>query len=183
MSRRKGIQLCYPLEEKRLAKWEPPYICQPKLDGIRCRAVPYTGSVDSGHILLTSEENIIYHMQHIHLDLWNLPTHEYDGELYAHHLSFDEITSRTSRETNPHPDRTSIQYHIFDIKTSQFQGQRTLALKEIEIMHGSTDSIQFVPSYLANNFEQVLEYYQEFIEEGYEGIIVSISIDVLKQVG
>jgi len=34
--KRAGVQLCYPFEEKRLAKWEPPYIVQPKLDGERC---------------------------------------------------------------------------------------------------------------------------------------------------
>ena len=35
----KGIMKCYPFEEKRLAEWNPPYICQPKYDGVRCRAI------------------------------------------------------------------------------------------------------------------------------------------------
>ena len=39
MGKRTGIMLCYPFEEKRLNKWNPPYIIQPKLDGERCRAV------------------------------------------------------------------------------------------------------------------------------------------------
>ena len=40
--KRSGIQLAYPLEESRLAKWAPPYITQPKLDGVRCRMLRHT---------------------------------------------------------------------------------------------------------------------------------------------
>ena len=36
----KGIMKASPFEEKRLTKWNPPYIIQPKYDGFRCRAIP-----------------------------------------------------------------------------------------------------------------------------------------------
>jgi len=82
----KGIMKCYPFEEKRLAKWQPPYIVQPKYDGVRCRAVPIPGG---GYILLSSEENVIYSVPHI-LDWLNRVqlTTELDGELYCHGMSF-----------------------------------------------------------------------------------------------
>ncbi len=176
MSRRKGIQLCYPLEESRLAKWEPPYICQPKSDGDRCRAVPYADS----NILLSSEENPIYYMQHIHEELLKLPQQEYDGELYAHHLNHDEIRSRVSRELNPHPLRREIEYHIFDIINSNPQIRRTIELKELEILH-DLDYVKFVPSYLAETFDQVWAYYEEFVEDGYEGIIIRDSFSHYKR--
>ena len=48
-----GIMKAYPFSEDRLAKWEPPYVVQPKYDGVRCRAVP----LDNGsYLLLSSEE-------------------------------------------------------------------------------------------------------------------------------
>ena len=176
MSRRKGIQLCYPLEESRLAKWTPPFICQPKLDGDRSRAVPYGDS----NILLSSEENPFYYMNHIHEELITLPRWEYDGELYAHHLPHNEIHSRVSRELNPHPLRREIEYHIFDIINSGIQAQRTVELRDLEILH-TLEYVKFVPSYLAYTFNQVWAYYEEFIIEGYEGIIVRDSASFYKR--
>ena len=54
--KRKGIMLCYPFEEKRLNKWAPPYLVQPKLDGERMRAILDT---EGKCTLLSSEENEI----------------------------------------------------------------------------------------------------------------------------
>ena len=75
----KGIMKAYPFEEKRLAKWEPPYIVQPKYDGVRCRAVP----LDNGDfLLLSSEENPIFSVPHINEALkCCAPQWELDGEL------------------------------------------------------------------------------------------------------
>jgi hypothetical protein len=90
----KGIMKCYPFEEKRLAKWSPPYIVQPKYDGVRCRAIP----TQSGYILLSSEENVIFSVPHLNQIFNALHLNcELDGELYCHGMSFEEIVSITSR--------------------------------------------------------------------------------------
>ena len=109
----KGIMKCVPFEEKRLAKWEPPYICQPKYDGVRCRAVP----VPSGYMLLSSEENVIFSVPHINkvLDKLKGTRLELDGELYLHGMSFEEIVSITSRTVNLHPNYKRMNFHIFDV--------------------------------------------------------------------
>ncbi len=91
MSRRKGIMLCYPMEEKRLEKWDSwPVICQPKLDGLRCKAEIST----SGQVfLVSSEENPFFSVPHIvrslrdRKDLWGKTL---DGELYSKKLSFEQ---------------------------------------------------------------------------------------------
>jgi ATP-dependent DNA ligase len=173
MTRRTGIMLCYPFEEKRLARWSKPYICQPKLDGVRSRAVHIPGSIDSSYMLLTSEENSIYHMDHIRKELNYLnSTREFDGELYAHHLDFDEITSRALRDINPHPLRQEIEYHIFDIVNSEMQSHRTGLLIDLSITHANLEYVKFVPTSLAWSFEEVWDLYEEFVAQGYEGIIV-----------
>ena len=49
-SRWHGIMKAVPFEEKRLAKWKPPYIVQPKFDGNRCINEP----LENSSLLLTS---------------------------------------------------------------------------------------------------------------------------------
>jgi ATP-dependent DNA ligase len=104
MSRRSGIMLCYPFEEKRLLKWDcRSVLVQPKLDGERCRAVITNGNVQ----LLTSENNEIYSAPHIVEALsanFKEETIELDGELYIHNADFSEIHSIRGRTVNLHED-------------------------------------------------------------------------------
>jgi len=62
-AKRAGVMLCYPFEEKRLLKWSPPYIVQPKLDGVRCRAV-WAYELNS-YVLLSSTQHQIVSVPHI----------------------------------------------------------------------------------------------------------------------
>ena len=163
----KGIMKCYPFEEKRLFKWRPPFIVQPKYDGVRCRAV----HTETGYLLLSSEENIIFSVPHLNelLDkIGNLPE-ELDGELYCHGMNFEDIVSITSRTVNLHPDHKRIQYHVFDVVNCDRQIQRTL---DIEKLRGLSPWLAVAPYYLCNDLEDVLSAYDKIIESGYEGIIV-----------
>ena len=158
---------CVPFEEKRLAKWHPPYIVQPKYDGVRCRAI----RTDTGYILLSSEENLIFSVPHLNelLDkIANLPP-ELDGELYCHGMSFEEVVSVTSRTVNPHPDYKRIQFHAFDIVNNDPQFKRTI---DLEKLHGLSPWLAISPYYLCEDLDGVLRAYELVIEKGYEGIIV-----------
>ena len=162
----KNIMKAYPFETKRLDKWEPPYIIQPKYDGIRCRAV----RIESGYILLSSEENLIFSVPHINVALNDLNLNvELDGELYHHGMSFEQITSITSRTRNLHPDHTKIKFHLFDVVTNDHQVERLKAVKEIGEM-----SRWIIPSpfWVCNNLEEIMVIYNQLIKDGYEGIIV-----------
>ena len=63
-ARRKGIMLCAPLEEKRLLRWTPPYLVQPKLNGERCRAI----HTPEGYILVSSEG---FDQRHFGIIFWD----------------------------------------------------------------------------------------------------------------
>jgi ATP-dependent DNA ligase len=169
MTERKGIQLCYPFEEKRLTKWTPPFLVQPKLDGERCRAICDHGEI---HLLSSSEQEIVS-VPHINEDLsrlfTNSPRIELDGELYCHGLSFDEIQSRVSRTANYHPEYGDITYHVFDVVNSEPQLERLYRLYDLCL---DSDYIRKVPSEATGTLDEVMEAYQKFISEGYEGIVI-----------
>jgi ATP-dependent DNA ligase len=166
--RRSGIMLAYPFEEKRLAKWAPPYLVQPKLDGERCRAVLRNGSVT----LFSSEENEILSVPHItrtlETSLNGLPDMELDGELYSHGLNLQEIHSIVSRKVDLHPNFESMNYHIFDLVQDGPTVQRITklyALPPIEFVYK-------VPFQICHNFDQVMAQLEWSMSEGFEGIIV-----------
>ncbi len=165
--RRKDIMLCYPFEEKRLAKWEPPYIVQPKLDGVRCRAV----EDGTGYYkLLSSEGNEIVSVPHINKALNDLAVRiELDGELYQHGWSFEEVVSVTSRTVNLHEEFWRAEYHVFDTaEPGRSQLERIQTVQAIPFKF----PIQAVNISIASSFDDVMRAYDDFIGAGYEGIVV-----------
>ena len=171
MAERKGIMLCYPFEEKRLQKWQSPYLVQPKLDGERCRAILDHGEV---HLLSSSEQEIVS-VPHINQQLSRLCTNskriELDGELYVHGTSFDEIQSIVSRTTNLHPEHEKIEYHVFDlVHETKSQWERILIVKSL--LESEVGNIRRVPELITENLDDILRAYDKVIESGYEGIVV-----------
>lgn len=166
---RKGIMLCYPFEESRLAKWEPPFIIQPKLDGDRARAIIRNKVVT----LLSSEENVITSVPHINrsLEAMNLPDCELDGELYRHGLNHQLIHGIASRTVNLHSQFDDLEFHVFDMVNEKRQ---LLRLADLAIIssHFHPSPVHMVNFYLADDLDGVLRAYDKILEEGYEGIVV-----------
>lgn len=166
--KRSGILLCYPFEEKRLAKWEPPYIVQPKYDGVRCRAVQIP---NGNYILLSSEENIYFSVPHINKELEKLHITnnlELDGELYHHGMSFEKIVSITSRTVNL-ANNKDIQYHLFDLINDSSQIERLLQLEEFNSL---SQYIKVSPYWICNSLDEIMKVYDKIIKLNYEGIII-----------
>lgn len=169
--RRTGIQLAYPLEEKRLAKWNPPFIVQPKLDGERCRAViDQQGTVS----LFSSEANVIESVPHIteYLQSLNLKSVEFDGELYRHGLDLNEIQSIVSTKIGLHPAFDDIQLHVFDlVDEAKPQASRIQLLEGFQSSLPS-DCVEIVPFKLVHSYDEIMGLLDWSLEEGYEGVIV-----------
>jgi len=178
MGKRQGIMLAYPFEESRLAKWTPPYLIQPKLDGDRCWN--QVDDLDPHNVrcdLITSEGNIYQSVPHINKELEssrykNLPL---DGELYNHDLYLEGghelIFSIVSRTVNLHPRHSEMEFHVFDFKTSTLaQAERLNFLQEMEVDFPS--HVKLVPMRIANTLDDIKRIYDGFIKIGYEGIIV-----------
>jgi len=168
MGKREDIMLCHPFEEKRLNKWNQwPVIVQPKLDGVRCRAL---FSAD-GVTLLSSEKNEFTSVPHIQGELHNLllpaNTYETDGELYVHGMEFEEIDSMVSRTVNLHPRFQEMEYHIFDVVNECMQGQRITQTKDL--IHNHIKPVEYK---IAHSMQEIMHWYHYYLDLDYEGIIV-----------
>lgn len=179
-TKRQGIMLCQPFEEKRLLKWQQELvITQPKLDGERCRAIKHGTHVQ----LLSSEMNEILSVPHINeqLALANLPDGEFDGELYFHGMNFNDIHSIVSRKTNLHPDFMKMEFHLFDLINNEDQTTRSMQLLEIwKDLYAS--HIKLVPFNITKaDTESILFQMNIFNTHGYEGIIVRHPFNVYER--
>lgn len=173
MTKRAGIQLCYPFEERRLSKWRSPYIIQPKLDGDRCRAIiDAEGSV----LLVSSELNVYSSVPHINdaLAKMGLRDIELDGELYIHGAPHNEIHSIVSRSAaNIHSDYKLAEFHAFDVVTHLPQVERTRLLIDLfPNQKRNFSPIQLVPSRIVNNLEEIMAVQDEYARLGYEGFVL-----------
>jgi ATP-dependent DNA ligase len=167
----KGIMKCVPFEEKRLAKWQPPYIVQPKLDGDRCRNLP----LGDHSVLLSSEENIFYSVPHINQQLVNLSLHriELDGELYNHDIhaegGHELIHSICSRSMNLHERYDDMEFWIFDIKVRGIsQMERIHMLNKLQ----SSQNVRISPYWICDTLDDIKRVYDSLVDKGFEGIVV-----------
>ena len=165
---------CYPFEEKRLAKWEPPYIVQPKYDGDRGKGYPLP---QGGYIFLTSEENPVLLLPHINEALLNsnLTDVILDGEFYNHHLFLEGghelIHGIVSRTKNIHPRYKEMEFHLFDVEDEEPQ---TIRLRTVVGIGGmDIPYIKPAPYWLCSNLDEVKKAYDNIVNIlGYEGIII-----------
>jgi len=163
----KNIMKCYPFEERRLLKWKPPFIIQPKYDGFRCRAV----KTPSGEwLLLSSEENPFFSVPHIneHLKSIKMADIELDGELYIHGMSFDKLSSILSRTQNLHHNSHYVKFHIFDYVSPEMCGER---LANLAKYLPQTPLLKLSPYWLCSSLTEIMKVYNELIRQNYEGII------------
>lgn len=158
-------------EEKAKAKY--PLFSQPKLDGIRCIAKADGMWTRNGKPILSAP--------HIYEALKPLfeanPNLIFDGELYCDKLAndFNKIVSLV-KKSKPTPEDLKesaevIQYHIYDLPsdTGNFM-QRNLSLQFMELPQCCVK----VVTHVVNNEDEVMQYYGEYVEQGYEGQMLRV---------
>ena len=164
--KREGIMLCYPADDKRLAKLPKTVLVQPKLNGERCRVEWFHGEP----VLLSSYGNEFKYLDHIKEELVKYPELEWDGELYVHGWSRERVHSAVSRKVTTNTDSALVQFHIFDV-----QDHSLTQLSRLKVAAQTVDIAQTkvltVPT-LSIQRELWLEYCKFYIEQGYEGIII-----------
>lgn len=157
------------------------YLIQPKLDGVRCLALMVNGKVT-----LMSRGGNYYYMPHIEREvepiLAKFNNFILDGELYIHNTAFERISglcrlglNAESVQSSIIDEKSIIEYHIYDIfdeNKSLKQHERTSFLLEAHEQFKSLYNIRFVNTELVTSKEQIKEYHDNFVEDGYEGAIL-----------
>lgn len=163
-----------------------PCYVQPKLDGIRCLIYMKNGELcfqSRNHSLLqpfphlVEEINAIFSKSTEPLIL--------DGELYTHDLTFQQITSIVRKKD--HPDLFKVQYHLYDLylpdKTYKERYEMINHLTgwcPMNSLPKLTNVIRVTTS-VAQNREQIEQCHNEFVKDGYEGLMVRMPKGLYRQ--
>jgi hypothetical protein len=169
-------------KEKGFSSAKFPMYGQPKINGLRCFVY-----LDEGEVKMKSKEGEQYKVEHIinwfkdRLDLFidmNGRPIVYDGELYIHNCKLQYIRSAVVK---PNFDTAMITYEVYDIAVPNFSNAvRYSVLKQklhecFDIVNGQyidTVPVRYVKTFKMINDAHVQAKCDEFIEQGYEGIIL-----------
>lgn len=156
--------------EKLFNKLPKPVYIQPKIEGDRLRTI----LSKKGISLLSSGGKERSSIPHIKRELKDCGWigEELDGELYRHGMRHSEIRSIVSRTKNIHPNYKSMEYHIFDCVNEKMpQNVRFLFLSSF-FAENNFKYIKLVPTYAVDTLQDLQSYYNQFVAQGYEGIII-----------
>lgn len=146
-----------------------PAFVQPKLNGVRCLAK----KVSEDKITYTSRGNKSYDATLQHLTPKLLPLMRVgqimDGEIYIHGETFQQIIRLVKKLR---PESVTLQYHIYDIASSK-QGFVSRHAELIEMFTCSPCiELVLVETRQVKSEAEVYTNHNEFVQDGYEGIIV-----------
>ena len=161
--------LAYKFSEQE-KKIKYPALAQPKLDGHRC-----TSQFDGGIVTMWSRtRKPILTIPHIVKCLENCGLADrFDGELYNHDYrdNFEDLTSLITPD-EPKEGYEVIQYHVYDLALPNLTNyERYLILKNMRPAFEGTP-VHIVETRIVNNKEELMQAYEDFMEQGYEGAIV-----------
>jgi DNA ligase-1 len=153
-----------------------PVFVQPKLDGMRCR-------VNSKGMFSREGKDIISapHVYEILKPLFTeFPNLVLDGELYSNKLynNFDKIISLVKKSKPTDEDlresAEKVEYHIYDTIVDGNFSERNKILKLL-FDKISDKRIIYVETRIAKDEEEIFTYYQKWLDQGYEGLMVRMN--------
>lgn len=154
-----------------------PCFVQPKLDGLRC--IMYLDH-NSNKIISQSRTGGIYetmtHIEKIIKPLFSdFPDLILDGELYTNTFPFEELAGLIKKKKITEKDREKlvlIKYHIYDIINNENYTSRYNNILNIFKKYNFNDLIIQVRTESCEDEKSFKIYFSEFIECGYEGIML-----------
>jgi ATP-dependent DNA ligase len=144
------------------SRFSPCYV-QPKLNGIRALAQAGTLVSRDGHAW---NPGVLPHIEHA---LERLPDDlVFDGELYCHGMSLQEINKRVAvKRLDAHKDCMVISYNIFDVVGLEPYSERYLQL--LTLLRDTVHPLAIVPTFFAKNAAIADALFNRFKRGGYEG--------------
>ena len=160
--------LAYDLKKQKKISF--PKIGQRKYDGVRCIA-----SKEGGRVTLKSRNGKDFSgMDHIRVALKDLAEGVVlDGELYCEDMSFQEIVGLVKREKNLLEKEKQLKLYCFDLinlkDLKMLFLDRYMLLKELA---KGKEELRVTENTIIRNQVELDRMRQEFISEGYEGIML-----------
>tara|TARA_Y100000389_G_scaffold204491_2_gene257384 strand:+ start:6130 stop:8331 length:2202 start_codon:yes stop_codon:yes gene_type:complete len=149
-----------------------PYMCQPKLDGVRCVAYKKDGKV----ILESRKGTKIQVLDHIKSELTkiNFPENiKLDGELGSFglnpKLTFQQATGIIKRKT-PDPLEKHIEYHLYDLY--DVNNKNMTFDERWKLLNSLSPDLKICDLKIVNNFNELQQAHTKYVEDGYEGLII-----------
>lgn len=148
----------------KLSKIQFPVLVSPKLDGIRC-------VIRDGVALTRKLKRIPNH--YIQTVLCGLPD-GLDGELIVGRTTASDACYVTQSGVMSEDGEPDFTYWLFDLESPSTSFQERLANLKEE-MHGEARDgypVKIVPHFEVHSVKDLLKFEQEFVERGYEGIMI-----------
>lgn len=163
--------------EDNIDKLKFPVYTQPKLDGMRgnfSKGIAYS----RGGKTISSVPHIVEELKQI---FNKYPDLVFDGELYNHefHDDFNTLLSIFRKQKLKPIDIEKSekygQYWVYDIiDTDKDFVSRHNILKNL-FNEFNLKYIKFVPTYVANNIDEIDKQYEQFVSDNYEGQIIRLN--------
>ncbi len=146
-----------------------PCMVQRKYDGIRLIAIVKDGDVT----LWSRSRKPIYSLPHIEREIkkLNLPDGTIlDGEAYNQEFkdNFEHIVHLV-RQDEADENCTDVEYHVYDLVS---KGEFRYRYTALEAYLKKTEYLKLVPTYLVESEDQVMDFFDKFKNEGYEGAML-----------
>lgn len=152
------------LAQKNIDRITFPGFLQRKYDGMR--GILYWE--DGKYNFRSRNGKILENLGHILEEVDFLdPTHQLDGELYAHGFALQDIVSMTKRTQ---PDSVKIKFRVYDLISEEPLPYRQRLWIIREYLQGRDfNYLEYVPTFPVKRQEQIDNYFTQWRAEGYEG--------------
>jgi DNA ligase-1 len=138
---------------------------QPKLDGMRSLITVNKNTVT----IMSRDGRYINTLNHIEESFKNVKSGIYDGELYAHGLSFQKNMSLIKKWYDGEDGSIQIKFHCYDfIAENTFKERLKFRDKYLK----NINYIELVETVSLKSENDLIDIHKKYISEGYEGTIV-----------
>lgn len=157
-----------------------PILVQRKSDGARCIMTRLGAWSRHGEEWVT----VPFIQQALKDFFKKFPDAVLDGELYTHKLckDFNKIMSLIKRKNPTFDDlfeaEEVVEYHVYDAPKIGNLTEKDVFLDRYHLMAQELKGIKhihIVETYTAKTEEEMYEYYEKFLEDGFEGLIIRVN--------
>jgi hypothetical protein len=163
-------------EHKKSSAPKYPGVVQPKMDGVCCKASKEHKLVTRGgkNSLVANGTDWVLLCPQIYQDVVSLDSiYEVHGEVYAHGYTLEQIKEACVKQTDL---SSKLRLYIFDVVAPDLKMEERM--KVLQNLQDSIDQkgLEHICTFIEKTYtvedeEDLLMYENQFLEEGYEGLI------------